>query len=409
MKKLIPALILILFAAVAYQLYQNPPKAKQRRQVQAPVVNVEVMTVSAAPYQVILNSYGKIRPRTQSPLLPQVSGEVVWINPDFRNGSFFEKDELLLKIDDRNYRAEAASAEAALQSARQKLEEEKAQSRQAAADWKRLGNKEKAPALVLRQPQLNTARAEVSSARAARDIARLNLSRTRIRAPYTGRILEKNVDIGQVVSSNSTLASIYAVDYVEVRLPLQNRDLQFIDLPERYRFETNHQQPLPDVTITSELVGTEHWQGQIVQTEGAIDDSSRQLYVVAQIDDPYGEKAAGRAPLKVGQYVTARIAGRTLDQAIVIPNRAIYQGSYIYRVEDNLLRRTEITIEWQNGEEAIVSKGLKDGDQLVLTALGQVISGTAVRISEGDSADTSIAQHPVPPTTTPATDSGEKP
>ena len=89
----------------------------------------------------------------------------------------------------------------------------------------------------------------------------------------------------------------------------------------------------------------------------------------------------GRSPLKIGQYVTAEIAGSELNDVLVIPNSTIYQGSYVYIVEDGLLRRKDVVIAWQNDSDAIISEGLKHGDQLVTTALGQVTSGLRVAVA----------------------------
>lgn len=394
-KFVLPVLVTALLGGAAAWILSNPPQANRRPAPKPVQLSVQTQQIVPQDFRITLDSYGRIRPRTQSTLLPQVSGEIVWINPNFRTGSFFEKDEPLLRIDRRDYEAQVASARSSLASARQKLAEEQAQADQAAQDWKRLGNRAAAPTLVLRKPQLAAARAEVDSARAALNIAELNLARTEIRAPYTARILEKSVDIGQVVSSGTSLATLYAVDYVEVRLPLQNRDLKYIDLPERYRFDSDPPANLPDVTIVSDLVRTERWQGKVVLTEGAIDDSSRQLYVVAQIDDPYGKAAAGRVPLKVGQYVSAEIQGRTVNDALVIPNRAIYQGTYVYLVKDGLLQRADIQVDWQNDQQALITAGLQAGDELVVTPLGQVVSGTRVTALNGEGAQAADAEKPM--------------
>ena len=194
-------------------------------------------------------------------------------------------------------------------------------------------------------------------------------------------MLTKLVDQGQVVNKNSPLAEIYAVDLVEIRLPLRNRDLSFIDLPEDYRFGAEELADGPRVTIRSELSRGAEWQGRVVRTEGTIDDRARQLHVVAQVDDPFGVHAQGKTPLKIGQYVTAELAGRNLQDALVIPSQAIYQGGYVYVVMDGVLQRREIDVAWQNQEEALIAGGLDGGDSLVLTPLGQVTSGVRVAIS----------------------------
>jgi RND family efflux transporter MFP subunit len=259
------------------------------------------------------------------------------------------------------------------------LLEEKARVAQAQADWQRLGNGKKASALVLRKPQLEAAKAQVLSAQAKLDKAELSLERTQVIAPYAGRILKKQVDLGQVVSSNSQLATIFAIDYVEIRLPIKNKDLALINLPEEYR-DIGEQGSKNDVVLTSDLMGEQSWKGKIIRTESAIDEQSQQLYVVAQINRPYDAKTSLGSPIKIGQYVTAKIEGKTLSNSLVIPSSAIYQGSYVYTVENGLLIRKEIILGWNNGKQAIIESGLVVGSELVLTSLGQVSSGTPVAI-----------------------------
>ena len=257
--------------------------------------------------------------------------------------------------------------------------EEKARVEQAEADWQRLGNGKKASALVLRKPQLEAAKAQVLSAQAKLDKANLSLDRTKIIAPYAGRVLKKQVDIGQVVSNNSQLATIFAIDYVEIRLPIKNKDLALINLPEEYR-DIGEQGTKNNVKLTSDLMGEQSWKGKIIRTESAIDELSQQLYVVAQINHPYNATTSKGSPIKIGQYVTAEITGKELRDSLVIPSSSIYQGSYVYIVENGLLIRKEVVLGWQNGKQSIVESGLVIGDELVLTSLGQVSSGTPVAI-----------------------------
>ena len=378
-RKFLPLVILGVLVMVAAVILRNPPEAERRGPPGGPKVNVEAMAVRSAPYQVYLQSYGTVQPRTQSMLVAQVSGEVTAINPNFREGGSFAKDDLLLSIDVRDYEADVRIAEGSLMESHQVLAEEEARSEQARQDWERLGNKGEAPALVLRKPQLLAAKARVISAESARQKARLDLERTEIHAPYAGRILRKLVDVGQVVSVNTQLAEVYATDYVEIRLPLRNRDLGLIELPESNDPAAAN---LDDnVTIRSDLGGEQLWRGRIVRTEGAIDATARQLHVVAQIDDPFSATATSALPLKIGQYVTAELGGRRLDDAIVIPNATIYQASYVYTVKDGVLQRKDIDIAWQSETEALIERGLIDGDQLVITPLGQVTSGTRVSVN----------------------------
>jgi multidrug efflux pump subunit AcrA (membrane-fusion protein) len=135
------------------------------------------------------------------------------------------------------------------------------------------------------------------------------------------------------------------------------------------------------VKIYSELIGSGSWDAKLVRTEGAIDETARQLHVIAQIDDPFSAEHGGQTPPKIGQYVTAELTGRTVRNVIVVPNSTIYQGSYVYVVEDDILQRRDVVIAWQNDSDAIISSGVEHGDQLVTTPLGQVTSGIRVTIA----------------------------
>ena len=379
-KKLLPVLIIGVLLLVAFIIKMNPPESPKQRAFTGPQMAVEALTVTPRDYRVMLESYGTIQPRTQSMLIAQVGGEIVDVNPNVRGGGFFERGDILVKIDSRDYAADVRISEATLADARQALAEAEARSQQAREDWERLGNSGEPSGLVLRVPQLEAARARVISAESGLQKTALELERTEIRAPFAGRVLRKFVDMGQVVSQNTQLAEIYATDIVEIRLPLRNRDLTFIDLPETFRYTDETEQFGGRVAIRSDLAGQATWEAELVRTEGSIDETARQLHVIAQIDDPFAATAAGQTPLKIGQYVTAIIEGNTVPGALVIPNNSIYQGTYVYIVEDGILWRRDIDIVWQNDDEAIVSSGLVAGDRLVTTALGQVTSGIRVTI-----------------------------
>ncbi len=379
-KKLLPLAILGGALLIAIIIRLNPPESEQRQPFTGPMMTVETRIVAESNYPIMLESYGTVQPRTRSILVAQVGGQIVSVNENVRDGGFFEEGDILVNIDARDYEADVRIAEATLMDARQALAEAEARTNQAKEDWARLGNTGDAPDLVLRIPQLEAAKAKVISAQSALQKAKLDLERTNIIAPFAGRILRKFVDLGQVVSPNTQLAEIYATDYVEIRLPLRNRDLPYIDLPESYRFADVPRASQGRVEIRSQLGGEDTWEAILVRTEGAIDETARQLHVIAQIDDPFGRDNEDRAPIKIGQYVTARLEGRTIPNALVISNNTIYQGSYVYTVEDGVLRRRDIEIAWQNDIEAIIGAGLTAGDMLVMTPLGQVTSGIRVSV-----------------------------
>ena len=373
-KYLIPVGIIALAIVTIVLITANPPTSTRGKPMPVAAMTVETQIVKSQDYQVQVGSFGVVKPRTQSSLVTQASGQILSISPNFREGGFFEKGEVLVQLDDRDYLAEVKIAEAGLLLARQQLLEEQARTNQALADWQRLSNGREPTSLVLREPQLAAARAAMLSNQAKLEKANLALERTEIVAPFSGRILEKNVDIGRVVTTNGQLAIIYATDYVEIRLPINNSDLSLVELPEQGKTE------VASVTFESDLIGLQNWKGQLIRTEGAIDSSSQQLYVVAQIDEPFNYQSNQPIPLKIGQYLTANIAGKKLEQVIVVPTKAIYQGTYVYVVNDGKLLRKEVITRWQNSQDAVIESGLNNGDELVITPLGQVSSGTPVTV-----------------------------
>lgn len=376
-KIILPILVVVLSAIIIMLIVNNKPSNERGRPQATAKVLVEGKVLETKDFQVAIASYGVVKPRTQSVLVSQVSGQVSYISDNFRDGGFFEKGELLVKIDDRDYQAEVDIARAALLNAEQTLLEEQARSKQALTDWQRLGDGSKPSDLVLRKPQLAAQQANVLSAKAKLDKAQLALERTKVIAPYAGRVLTKKVDIGQVVNGNSQLADIYATDYVEVRLPINNRDLAYLNLPEQNRYGQSNEVNT-EVVFTSNLIGKQQWQGKLVRTESAIDTNSQQLYVVAQILSPFD---SAKNAIKIGQYVNATIKGKNIQNALLIPNEAIYQGTYVYILQKgNLLKRVDIEYDWQNESVTLVKNGLKTGDTLITTPLGQVSSGTPVTL-----------------------------
>lgn len=392
-KMVLPVVVLGIGIAVAATLMVTGPKA-ERRQPPPPTPMVEVITVQPTDYQVSVETRGTVSPRTQSTLIPEVSGRIVEIAAGFRNGGFFEQGDALVTIDRRDYENAVTVARAELAQGRLRLEEEQAEAEQALRDWGKLGDGATPPPLVVRKPQLASARAAVAAAEARLRQAELNLERTVVRAPYVGRVLDKRVDVGQYVTSGTVLATVYAVDYVEIRLPVTDEQQAFLDLPEAYREVSEVQAPGMTVTLSAR-VGRQHyqWQGRIVRAEGAIDTQSRQLFVVAQVDDPYS-LSNGLPPLKVGQFVIARIAGERLDDVFVIPRKAVRGNGEVFVVnEADRIERRQLDIVWRDVENVVAIRGVEPGERLSLTPLPSAPDGAKVRI-EGEAVNGRAQQAP---------------
>ncbi len=380
LKIILPIAVTLAALVASYGIIKSKPKP-QRRAKTVVATNVEVIPLKRSDFQVWVNSQGSVTPRTESTLIPEVSGRIVEISPAFREGAFFEAGQLLLQIDPSNYRIAVTIAQSKVAEMKLVLAEEKAKAKQAEKNWLRLGEGGEPSELVLRKPQLAGAKAALASAEAQLEQARLDLQRTRISAPYAGRVLEQQVDVGQYVSPGTVLARVYAVDYAEIRLPLSDEQLQFVEIPELYRGQDPQSLIMPEVELSAVMGHRNYrWRGRIVRAEGAYDTRSRRLSLVAQVDDPYGRSEAGKPPLKVGQFVEARIKGKQLEQVFVIPRAALRDNSQVLIVDaQSRLDLRPVRPIWRDGDYAVISDGLKENEWLCVTPIQYAVNGLPVK------------------------------
>ncbi len=374
-------ILTLIFVFLIVAFFYSRPSAERRPSEATAQITVDLMLLQAQDLPVVIQSYGLAKPLTQTSLVARVGGVVNFVDENFREGGSFKKGQLLIALEKDDYLIELDIAKAQVAEAQSRLQNEQALAEEAKYDWQRSGRKGEAPALALRQPQLRAAEAALISADAAVKRAELNLQRTDIKAPFDGRVISHNVGEAQVVGVNTALAEVFSTQAAEIKLPIKSKDYQFLDLP------LTDDKPAPNVVFTSQFGKTRHWEGSIVRASGAIDEASRQLYVVARIDDPFYAQDSSLRPLKVGEYLTADIQGLTLKNVLVIPNSAIYQGSYVYVYKDGQVHRRNITFSWSDASRALVASGLSAGEQLVITPLGRVTSGTLVKIAGSENTE----------------------
>ncbi len=394
---LLPVVILGVGALVMWRVGQplEPPTPEHRP---AQRLKTEVTQLHSGPYQVTLESQGVVRAHHETTLTPLVGGTVVRIADCFEDGAFFAEGEVLVELDAADFSAAVATAESSLARAQAAIAQEEARAKQARRNWEDLGYTEEPSDLVLRIPQLKEAQANLDAARAQLDQARRDLERTKVRAPFAGRVRQRLIGLGQSVGAATPLGEIFAIDYAEIRLPLTPEQLGFIDLPSR-----SGDDPVP-VTLTDALGERDDpdtWQARIVRTEGTLDEASRELFAIARIDDPFGV-GSGTPPLRIGQPVRASIEGVRLDDVFVIPRQALRGINLVYLVTDELteamlerfaerdeeppvgpvIRRTPIDPVWATADVLVVREGLENGDRLSTTRLPYAPNGAPVDIIE---------------------------
>ncbi len=382
LRAILPLAILGMCGFCAWWFFTNRPELKTMELPPA-VVRVEGTAFRKTTYPVIVHSQGTVQPRTRSTLLPEVSAKVIEVSPSFRPGGFFTTNDILLKLDPVDYETAIVVAKATLAQAEVILAEEQAKAGQARESWRTLGKSGEPGPLVLRVPQVAKAEADVAAARAQIAKSERDLERTIIRAPYDGQVLEQLVDVGQFVTQGTPLGKIFAVDYVEIRLPLPEREMQFLNLPERFRDGQVSTASAP-VTLKSLVDGKPAtWTGSIVRVESAIDESTRQITAVAQVNDPYAKQSDGKPTLKIGQFLEAEIEGENLADVFIIPRRAVRAGNEIILITgENKLRRLTVDPLISNGEQIVISANSpgspKEGDVLCLTPIPFAAEGATV-------------------------------
>ena len=380
LQAMLPLALLGIAGLAAVTMIRNRPVVETRPpEIAPPGVRVHVVALEDVELSVL--SEGTVRPRTESELVPEVSGRVMSIAPSFAEGGFFEAGDVLITIDPFDYEQAVVSARAQRAQSRLRLAEEEAEAEVAQREWDSLGQGDPR-ALTLREPQLDDARAAVAAAEASLVRAERDLERARITAPYAGRVRRKSVDIGQVVTVGNSVATIYAVDRAEIRLPLPDNELAYLHLPLSYRGAENR--PGPGVTLRSTFAGETHaWNGRIVRTESEIDPVSRMVHVVAEVEDPYRPwPDLDRPPLAVGMYVDAEIEGRRFRQIAVVPRSGLRGRSQVMVVDgESRLSFRDIEILRMTAGSIYVRAGLANGERVVVSTLDSPTDGMQVQVT----------------------------
>ena len=382
LKILLPLLVIGVGALAARHMILSRPAVKTR-EMEVTLPAVRVFEVQPESIQLSVKGQGTVVPRTESVLAPEIAGRITYVSPSLVSGGFFEEADLLVRLDPTDYELSAVQALSAVAQARLKLQREKAEAEIALSEWKNLGEGEATP-LLRREPQLAEAEAALKSAWAASQQARRNLERTNIRAPFAGRVRSKQVDLGQFVAAGTPLATIYSVDYAEIRLPLPDEELAFVDLPLGYR-DDNQEFPRPRVLIRARFAGSEHtWSGHIVRTEGEIDPRTRVVHAIAQVENPYGRgRDLGRPPLAVGMFVEAEIMGRRVDDIFRLPRGALRGKDLVLIVdEQSRLRFRKVELLRNGRKTVLITKGLEAGERIAVVSLESVVDGMKVRVLE---------------------------
>jgi RND family efflux transporter MFP subunit len=382
---------LLAFGAVATLglVAATPTLDTQKPQHRSPAVRV--VRAEPGPVTLRVRTQGTVVPRTESDLVAEVSGRILSVSPSLASGGFVEPDEVLVTIDPSDYEigleragANLSRAESRLALARTALARQQSLAKRkvgSPADLDGAGNEER------------MAEADERDARAAVRQAERDLERTRVRAPFPGRVREKKVDVGQYVNRGTPVARVYAVEYAEVRLPIPDRDAAFVDLPIDYRGQ-HAEGTGPPVLLRARFAGHDYtWSGRIVRTEGELDPKTRMIHAVARVDDPYGRSDdPNRPPLAVGLFVDAEITGRVQQDVVDLPRDALRGSDQVAIVgADDRIELRQVEVLRGDRDRVLIASGIASGERVVCGPLAVAVAGMKVRAVETSSEEREAA------------------
>ena len=374
MKKIIKkytatSIIVASFALTMIMIFAKAsPKPVQNKFV-PPVV--ETMNAIPQSFKVRINSQGTVVPRTEITLTSEIPGKIDFVSPQIQSGSSFDKGDTLLILDQRDFELALIAAQSSMYQAQVVYEREVAESEVAKKEWSNI-NGGKASSLALRKPQLDQAKAALAAAEANYQRALLNVERTFIRAPFKGRVRNEYVDIGMVVSPGIPLAQIYAIDMIEVTLPIAESDIKFLSIPLDGRVVSVSEQP--SMVLTSTFAGlSQAWRGKILRSAAEIDSKTRMLSVIGQVSVNSSKKSS--IPIKVGMFVNATIEGKSFNDIYVIPREKVRDGEVWVLNNEGILSKRNVSVLRYEKDKALISDGFEKGDKVLLTRLDVLVEG----------------------------------
>ena len=368
---IIPVFILGIFLFLAATLMATAP-VLEPSSIEKIATTVRVVKIQPKSVQLKVNSQGSVMPSTESQLIPEVSGKVSWMSPNLVAGGYFNDQEILIRVDDTDYKTKLDRAQANLTRAEAEQQHNEFEYRRMQSLVKR--NLVSRSQLENALRAFRVAEASLQDATANFNQAEQDLSRTQIKAPFAGLVRAENVDIGQFVSRGNPIATIYAGNQAEVRLPIADRQLAFLNIPVSIRGEIPKEFQ-PEVTLTAQYAGqTLAWKGTIVRSEAEIDVSSRMVQLVARV-----ESSSNPVPLSIGLFVSAEIEGLAANNIVVLPREALRNDNQVLIVDkENRLRFRKIDTLRLYQDDLLIKAGLEAGERVCVSPIQTVIEGMKV-------------------------------
>lgn len=374
--------ILLLAASVITVINMTEPKAQRSSASKRTAMLVEVTYGERGDFQPEILAMGTVRPEKEIILSPRVGGEIVTVSKSFTPGGFVDKGDVLLVIDPSDYEVIVLQRQSELLQATAELELELGRQNLAMKDYKELEGSisSEYKSLVLRAPQLNTARSRVEAAEAAVRRAELDLERTRIRAPFDAHIINREANEGSQVSPGEALGRLVGIKHYWVEAAVPVSSLRWIDFSEEQGI------PGTNVQIRNRAAWPEGTfrEGSVHRLIGQLENQTRLARVLLTVTDPLSHEpeSTGLPPLMIGSFVEARIAGMPLQDVIRLNRDFIRKDDTIWINENGALKIRSLEVVFRDENFAYIRTGLSVADQVITTNLATVFDGAALRMAQ---------------------------
>lgn len=377
---LVGGAIVIAAILAAQWLLDSKPSARKRKASERRAALVEVITVKSGPQIVRVEASGTVIPARQVALTTEVAGTVATRAVGFEPGAMVSETTELLTLDSKDYDIAVRQARSSVLKARAGLRLELGSQRLAKREFAKLGSELGANAeLALRRPQLASAKADVSAARAALDKARLDVSRTVLKAPFDALVQSRLVDIGSRVGGGTPVGTLVGTQqwWIAVKVPADQ--LKWLTAGDK------------GTASTARIYDRQAWsdnafrEGYVARIAPELESQGRLAVVYVAVDDPLA--SAGQGPkLLLGSWVSVRLEGAELPAAVALDRFALRDGNNAWVLtEAGTLSVRELTVAFGSRDKVLVTGGLKSGDRVVTSDLPSVVDGMKARASGDES------------------------
>ncbi|MDW7643785.1 MAG: efflux RND transporter periplasmic adaptor subunit [Desulfuromonadales bacterium] len=382
LRYLLPLLILVGAVLIAFWLMKTGPKAKPKpKERQATLV--EVQPVHVGPQRTIIHAMGTVKPAREVAIMPQVSGEVIAINPHFMPGGMLAEGEEFLRIDPTDYRIAVAQLESEVARVEAEIQLEQGRQMVARREYELLGEdvSDAEKALMLRQPQLDTLKASLDAARARVQKARIDLERTTITTPFNAVVQARHVNLGTRVTQATALVELVGTDAYWVELSVPVSQLRWIKLPDRTGGKGSSVRIYDEAAWGGDLFR----EGHVLRLAASVEPEGRMARLLVEVADPLARRQAnaGRPRMLIDSYVRVEIVGSAVESAAKIPRRLVRDGDTVWIMnEQDRLEIRPIEILFRGPDDVLVPQGLREDERLVVTDLSAAVEGMRLRLQE---------------------------